>query len=295
MGWTAWERVVGDGLDFDEIVYEKKRHEELGGGVARITINKPEKFNAMTLQTVDEMFRAFYDANHDPLARRHRRRRRGQALRHRRRRRMGALGAARGLLLPLPAQPADPHLAQARDRAGAGLLPRRPQPHGLLLRLHDRRRRRRASARPGRKVSSPADGFFVPYLTKVVGAKKAREMWMLCRRYTAEPGARDGPRERGRAARRISKRRSTAGARRCCASRPGCLEILKASFDQDDGRLRGDGRRSRAACTRTGSTRRKARKAAPPSSRSASRASGRSASDEAEMRRRLIEDWERKK
>ncbi|MCZ7631365.1 MAG: enoyl-CoA hydratase-related protein [Microthrixaceae bacterium] len=37
----------------------------------------------------------------------------------------------------------------------------------------------------GPKVSSPADGFFVPYLTKVVGAKKAREMWMLCRRYTA--------------------------------------------------------------------------------------------------------------
>ena len=38
----------------------------------------------------------------------------------------------------------------------------------------------------GPKVSSPADGFFVPYLTKVVGAKKAREMWMLCRRYPAE-------------------------------------------------------------------------------------------------------------
>jgi naphthoate synthase len=27
----------------------------------------------------------------------------------------------------------------------------------------------------GPRVSSPADGFFVPYLTKVVGAKKARE------------------------------------------------------------------------------------------------------------------------
>ncbi|MFQ5880702.1 MAG: hypothetical protein ACE5IZ_11100 [Dehalococcoidia bacterium] len=37
----------------------------------------------------------------------------------------------------------------------------------------------------GPRVSSPADGFFVPYLTRVIGAKRAREMWMLCRRYTA--------------------------------------------------------------------------------------------------------------
>ena len=50
MGWTDWERVTGDGLDFDEIVYEKKRHDELGGGIARVTINKPDKFNAMTLR-----------------------------------------------------------------------------------------------------------------------------------------------------------------------------------------------------------------------------------------------------
>ena len=65
MSWTAWERVAGDGLDFDEIVYEKKHHAELGGGIARITITKPEKMNTMTLRTVDQMFRAFYDANHD--------------------------------------------------------------------------------------------------------------------------------------------------------------------------------------------------------------------------------------
>ena len=37
----------------------------------------------------------------------------------------------------------------------------------------------------GPRVSSPADGFFVPFLTKVVGDKSAREMWMLCRRYPA--------------------------------------------------------------------------------------------------------------
>ena len=66
MAWTDWEPVTGDGLEFDEILYEKRRHETLEGGVARITLNNPAKMNAMTLATVDQMFRAFYDANHDP-------------------------------------------------------------------------------------------------------------------------------------------------------------------------------------------------------------------------------------
>ena len=67
MNWTNWESVQGDGLDkFEEILYEKKTHKELGGGIARVSLNKPEKMNTLTLATVDEMFRAFYDANHDP-------------------------------------------------------------------------------------------------------------------------------------------------------------------------------------------------------------------------------------
>src|SRR3974377_915186 len=65
MSWTAWQRVTGDGLELDEIIYEHKRHEELGGGIARVPIAKPEKLNAMTLRTVEQMFRAFYHANHD--------------------------------------------------------------------------------------------------------------------------------------------------------------------------------------------------------------------------------------
>ncbi|MAI80068.1 MAG: hypothetical protein CL917_14065, partial [Deltaproteobacteria bacterium] len=66
MVWTDWQEVEGDGMDFDEILYDKKHHEDLGGGIARITMNKPEKYNAMAISMVEEMFRAFYDANHDP-------------------------------------------------------------------------------------------------------------------------------------------------------------------------------------------------------------------------------------
>ena len=66
MSWTDWSAARGEGLDdFTEIIYEKKQHVELGGCIARVSLNKPDKMNTLTLVTVDEMFRAFYDANHD--------------------------------------------------------------------------------------------------------------------------------------------------------------------------------------------------------------------------------------
>ena len=37
----------------------------------------------------------------------------------------------------------------------------------------------------GPRVASPAQGWIVSYLVRVVGAKRAREMWFLCRRYSA--------------------------------------------------------------------------------------------------------------
>lgn len=43
-------------MDFSEIVYEKK------DGVARVTINRPKKYNACTTRTLSEILRAFTDA-----------------------------------------------------------------------------------------------------------------------------------------------------------------------------------------------------------------------------------------
>jgi naphthoate synthase/2-ketocyclohexanecarboxyl-CoA hydrolase len=84
----------------------------------------------------------------------------------------------------------------------------------------------------GPRVSSPADGFFVPYLTRVVGAKRAREMWMLCRRYTALEAYRMGLVNRV-----VPLDRLEAEVDKWCeellALSPGCLEILKAAFDQE--------------------------------------------------------------
>jgi len=38
----------------------------------------------------------------------------------------------------------------------------------------------------GPRVGSPAGGYFVAHLAGVIGHKRAREMWMLCRRYNAQ-------------------------------------------------------------------------------------------------------------
>jgi len=231
MAWTQWQTVEGDGMDFDEIRYEKKHHEGLGGGVARITIDKPDQYNAMTLGTVDEMFRAFYDANHDAT--------------------IGVIVIAGS----------GKHFGVGGDveweRWGLREAFYNRYPHNRLI---------RGSRQPvmavvqgyclgghnhmayccdftlasddakfgqaGPKVSSPADGFFVPYLTKVVGAKKAREMWMLCRRYTAEQAL-----AMGLVNEVVPHDELWDAVDRWCEEllekSPGCLEILKAAFDQE--------------------------------------------------------------
>jgi naphthoate synthase/2-ketocyclohexanecarboxyl-CoA hydrolase len=231
MAWTDWRRVEGEGLDFDEILYEKKRHSELEGGVARVSINKPERYNAMTLRTVDQMFRAFYDANHDPMV---------------------------GVIV----------VAGVGDHFGAGGDVEWEKwglreafynryPHNRLVRLSRKpvlaavqgyclgghnhmayccdftiAAENAVFGQAGPKVSSPADGFFVPYLARVVGAKKAREMWMLCRRYPAQEAERMGLVNKV-----VPLERLEGEVDQWCEEllrlSPGCLEVLKAAFDQD--------------------------------------------------------------
>lgn len=48
-----------EGMEFQDIIYEKKP------GVARITINRPRVLNAFTTQTLEEMIKAFENANDD--------------------------------------------------------------------------------------------------------------------------------------------------------------------------------------------------------------------------------------
>ena len=54
---------------------------------------------------------------------------------------------------------------------------------------------------------------------RIVGQKKAREIWYLCEQYDAQAAARHGSRQHGRAARRARGRDGRVGASRCCSTR----------------------------------------------------------------------------
>lgn len=231
MAWGEWTTVEGDGFDFEEIIYEKKFHADLGGGIARVTINKPDKFNAMTVGTVEEMFRAFFDAGHDRSI---------------------------GVII----------VAGAGKNFGAGgdvewerwglrnafyfryphnrLIRMSPKPviaavQGYCIGGHNHMAymcdftiatENAKFGQAGPKVSSPADGSMVPYLTKVVGAKKAREMWMMCRRYTAQEAL-----DMGLINKVVPDGELDRAVDEWCEElldkSPGVLEILKAAFDQE--------------------------------------------------------------
>ncbi len=57
MAKKKWKKV--EGFDFKDIIYEKRP------GVARITINRPEAYNAFTTSTQDELITALEDAAND--------------------------------------------------------------------------------------------------------------------------------------------------------------------------------------------------------------------------------------
>jgi naphthoate synthase/2-ketocyclohexanecarboxyl-CoA hydrolase len=231
MSWSDWQQVNGDGLVFDEIVYEKKHHAKLGGGIARVTLNKPDKYNVMTLETVEQMFRAFYDANHDTSI--------GLIVVAGAGKNFGTggdvewetWGLRKGFYFRYPhnrlvRNSRKPVLAQVQGYCLGG--------HNHMAYCCDFTIAADTAkfGQAGPRVSSPADGFFVPYLTKVIGAKKAREMWMLCRKYTAEQAERMG----------LVNEVVPAGDLEAAVDRwaeellelsPGCLEVLKAAFDQE--------------------------------------------------------------
>ena len=230
--WSGWRTPGGDGLDnFVEIAYQKKTHLASGGGVARITLNKPDKMNTLTLATVDEMFRAFYDANHDPMV--------GVIIVAASGKHFGAGGDVEWERWGLREAFYNryPHNRLMR-------MSRKPiiaQVQGYCLAGHNHMAYccdftiaadNAVFGQAGPRVSSPADGFFVPYLSKVVGAKKAREMWMLCRKYPAAQAL-----EMGLVNCVVPLERLEAEVDQWCAEMlalsPGCLEVLKAAFDQE--------------------------------------------------------------
>jgi 2-ketocyclohexanecarboxyl-CoA hydrolase len=84
----------------------------------------------------------------------------------------------------------------------------------------------------------------VSFLSHVVGHKRAREMWFLCRRYTARQAY-----EWGLVNAVVPYDRLDDEVARWCrellALSPTCLKILKASFEAEADAMRGMGDRIR--------------------------------------------------
>jgi len=221
-------------MTFEHILYETE------GGVTRITINRPRVLNAFTGQTLQELTQAFVDAGRDTET---------------------------GVVV----------LTGSGDRAfssggdvnweAAGGLDHHAGANAMM----ELYAAMRASLKPciarvngfaiggghhlayfcdftiaadsaifgqnGPRVASPAQGWMVSYLVRVVGAKRAREIWMLCRRYSAQQAL-----AWGLVNAVVPPAELDAEVGRWCneilAMSPSCIKALKMSFDDEFADLR---------------------------------------------------------
>lgn len=221
-------------MDYQEIYYETDR------GVATITINRPETYNALRTATLSELADAFRRAGGD-----------------------GEIGVI--------------VLTGAGDKAFCSGGDVAWEAEGSLegrdaeLQMRAVYAEMRASLKPviaringyaiggghhmaylcdfsiaadhaifgqvGPRIGSPAQGWLVSYLVRVVGAKRAREMWMLCRRYPASQAL-----EWGLVNEVVPYAELDATVRRWCdellALSPTVLKVIKRTFDEEYAALR---------------------------------------------------------
>lgn len=215
--------------DFQDIIYEKHHRVR---GAAWITINRPKAMNSFTGDTLAEMREAVEDVSADPE--------------------VGVLvitgagdrafcagGDVRWLQSVQQegaesAAPMDPHagieecfkpiIARVNGHTvGGGNHLAYFTDFTIACQDHA------TFSQVGPRVGSPASGHQVAYLIHVVGAKKAKEMWMLCHRYGAQEAL-----DMGLINAAVPHDKLDEEVDRWCTElmqkSPTCLKILKASF-----------------------------------------------------------------
>lgn len=222
-------------ISFEDILYEER------DGVARITINRPDKYNAFRGKTVDELVQAFQRAGwkrdigvivltgagdkafctggdqgaHD-----------GQYDGR------GTIGLPIEELQNLIRDVPKPVIARVNGFAIGG--------GNVLATLCDLTiaSDKAQFGQVGPKVGSVDPGFGTAYLARVVGEKKAREIWYMCRRYTAEEA-----RQMGLVNAVVPHAELDAEVDRWCSElmerSPTALSLAKRSFNADSENIRG--------------------------------------------------------
>ena len=167
-------------MQYTDILYEKN------DGVARITINRPEVYNALRGKTTDEMVDALLDAADDDAIRV-----------------VVIAGAGPNAFCSGRDQGEDrssPEYSGSSEIGFMDLVREAPTPviamvdgfsigaGNILAYMSDFTvaSTRSRFGQTGPRVGSPASGFGVGYLAHIIGQKRAREMWMLTQQYTAQ-------------------------------------------------------------------------------------------------------------
>jgi dihydroxynaphthoic acid synthetase len=226
-GNREWRKV--DGYDYEDLVYEKKYLEE--GGVARLTINRPQKLNAFTGKTIRHMYECINDINADPSI--------GVVILTG----AGDKAFCTGGDVEAEAEGEfeDILFLQCNNVILASRKPIIAVVKGwavgggnhmayccdFTIAAENAR-----FAQAGPRVGSPATGWFVQYATRVVGVKKARELWMLCRRYDAQQALAMGLVNVVVPLDKIDEEVDN-WCREILEKSPTCIQLLKATFDDE--------------------------------------------------------------
>lgn len=174
-------------MEFDEIIYEKK------DGVAKVIINRPSLYNAFTATTLEEMYQAFRDSWADKSV--------GVVVLTGKGDRAFCTGGdqkikddsgygkgkakfelldAHGQVISIIRAIPKPVIAAVNGFAIGG---------GHVLQVVCDLSIASETARFGQagpKVGSFDAGFGTVFLARIVGEKKAREIWYMCRQYSAQ-------------------------------------------------------------------------------------------------------------
>jgi naphthoate synthase len=230
MAYT-WEKVPG--FNFTDLLYEKRP------GVAKITINRPEAFNAFTSHTGKELAEAFEDAANDDHV--------GVVV---------ITGAGKKAFCT------GGDAKEAEAGYSSEMLKHTPKVHALirempkpviaavngfaigggqvLQQICDLSIASETAqlGQAGPMVGSYDAAYGAAYLTRVVGEKKAREIWYLCRRYTAREAL-----EMGLVNAVVPPDKLEEEVDKWCdeilAKSPGAIKGLKAAFNLMSAEIRG--------------------------------------------------------
>ncbi len=189
--WSAWESMPD--WTSTEVLFDKKHRDERdgGGAIARVMINRPEVLNASAGVHFRLMSRAVREANRDPSV--------GVIVITGAGQHFGTGGdvnwEARGGLNP------DSDVSGGGGGGGINgavrnsLKPVIAAVKGYCIGAHHHLHYHcdftiaadtAIFGQNGPRVGSPAHGEMVAKLAHVIGLKRAKEMWMLCRQYTAQ-------------------------------------------------------------------------------------------------------------